>query len=127
MTTLTTDMLSTLSDAELRSLEKVGAFKAVVLDFKVGRAQADIDFSNQSVYVLAGREYELWEVIHFAFSNLSLTKDNDYNNQAVYTKLAAVKTEAWNILKRIQRGKEAQGEKFSLATEDMRKFVDAVL
>lgn len=117
--------------------------KALVLDFAKGKeAEAkakaqeaeDIKFSNQDKFILRGEAVSVARVA-YATVSIKLTKAEAAENKACNTLGQALPesasenqhkvSEAWAILKRIQRGKKAQGEEFSLNYESRQALVES--
>lgn len=85
-------------------------FKALALDFEAMRNKDIIEFSNQSTFVLGGVEVPYAFVALVATSALvSVSKNEEYNTTSTYAKTHSITDEAWDILRKVQAGKKAQG------------------
>lgn len=119
--------LDTLSASEIRKLEKIDAFRGVVQEWRNSQVAEVVDYSNQSTFTLGNRERTLEEVIFFALTKLVVRSENDWNTTEKYSKTAKLVSDAWDILRAIKVGKEAQGIKFNLDTDTLRAIVEASL
>lgn len=119
--------LDTLSASEIRKLEKIEAFTHVVQEWRNSQVAEVVEYSNQETFTLAGRECSIQEVILWALTKLVVRSDNDWNTTEKFSKTAQVTADAWDILRAIQVGKQAQGEKFPLDTNTLREIVEASL
>lgn len=134
---ITQDMLATMNEAQLRLFEAFGGeHKQLVLDFRANkeaieraRAAEDIAFSNQKTFVIGGVELPLTFVALTAYNSLASEGKSGVSPsgkpwaQTATPALLKLQSEAWETLKRVQKGKVAQGETFNLSAEGLRKVL----
>ena len=132
---LTSEMIEAMEPKERTAMKRVSlSFGSAIASWEEEQVAPDIEFSNQTGFYMesVGRVVSLFDVVNYYTSSLSLHRDNQWNNTAQYTRLAAVQTEAYQTLLRIQSGKIAQGEKFgtakgSLGVTFLRELAEALL
>ena len=134
MSTITAEMLGldTLTPAEIRRLKGIDTFKSVILDWERASASADIDYSNQSTFTVGGAEMSLAMVVLVAKSALTISAEyEDKDKSKAYigdnVKLGSLVAEAWSVLRRVQAGKRAQEQEFSLQRDALAAFVESAI
>lgn len=125
-----------LSAEDKKLVAKMPKFKELVLSFEKMGQQDDIDFSNQESFEIAGiGSLSLYGLALLAYSSLDKEETKSGVNKktgVAYTvvgtpKLYALKSPAWDALRRIQAGKVAQGLEFPLDGTSLRALLEASL
>lgn len=141
---LTIDIVSTLDDATVRTLSKSADENVRSISFQViaNRAEAKqalalalnaeaIAYSQQTLFTLeSGATVTLPILAMMAYSSLP-TKAKSGINETTGKEWAIEATpalneeqgEAWDVLRKIQKGKVAQGEKLALTKEGLRALI----
>lgn len=117
--------LDTLDASAIRKLKSIEAFQSVILDWEKGKSSEVIAFSNQSEFFLGSKFRTLGEVITLAKTKLVVRGEGNYNTTESHPKTAQVVAQAWDILRAVQQGKEAQGERFELTSTALRAIVES--
>jgi endonuclease/exonuclease/phosphatase (EEP) superfamily protein YafD len=141
---LTIEIVSSLDDATVRTLSKSADESVRNISFQViaDRAEAKanlakalnaeaIAYSKQTHFEFAdGSLMTLSKVAMVALNTLATKAKSGVNEKTGNAwaieetpALLAEQGEAWDVLRKVQQGKVASGEKFSLATKDLRALL----
>jgi hypothetical protein len=127
--------LDAMTPSQRASMAKLSPeLRTLVLDFERANSAADVAYSNQSTFDFNGEQVSLKTIALIAYSNLASEADKTWTNTKtgkVITKegtpaLYAYQSPAWDILRRVQAGKVAQGLEFSLEWKDLRLALEAM-
>jgi hypothetical protein len=144
MSLLTIEIVSSLDDATVKTLSKSQDEQTRNISFQViaERAEAKASFAKaQNAEAIAYSKQTHFEFADGSLMTLSKVAMVALNTLATKAKagvnektgtvwaieetpaLLAEQGEAWDVLRKIQKGKVANGEKFSLATKDLRALL----
>ena len=120
------ELFASLSPEDQRRFKKLDVFATIAK----ANAQEDIDFSNQTVFTLAGADMPLAQVILIALSGMTISAEyEDKDKSKAYVgdnpKVAGLLSDAWAILKRVKAGKLAQEQEWSNTRASLAAFVEA--
>jgi hypothetical protein len=121
--------------AVLEALQSAKGRKSVLVDLEKAAFAPLVEFSNQESFDVMGEKLSLHMIARLAYSKL-VVKEGEYTDKfgqkqtrwtskEVAPKSYAFNEALWEVLRKVQKGKEAQGHKFDLSVNGLRDFVEA--